>query len=219
MKTITGHKDTVKVRRDLQCRGIRKHLWLTNNPKKHDKMLKPAAPYVLTSEEFDIFASTIESLRTPSGHVSNISPYIQKKNFGGLQSHDYHVLMQQILPLALRGLLQLGPRIAVMRISKVFRRICNKVWNPVEFQRLRVDVARSMVLLEMHFPPSYFDIMTHLVYHLVDELDLCGPISTRWMYPVERYMKTLKHYVRNMARPKASMAEGYVKDECLGFIT
>jgi hypothetical protein len=25
--------------------------------------------------------------------------------------------------------------------------------------------------------------------------------------------------VRNMARPEASMAEGYVKDECIGFIT
>jgi hypothetical protein len=39
------------------------------------------------------------------------------------------------------------------------------------------------------------------------------------MYPVERHMKTLKNYVRNTARPEASMAEGYVKDECIGFIT
>jgi hypothetical protein len=42
------------------------------------------------------------------------------------------------------------------------------------------------------------------------------------MYLVERYMKTLKWYVsivRNMARPEASMAEGYLKDECLGFVT
>jgi hypothetical protein len=61
--------------------------------------------------------------------------------------------------------------------------------------------------------------MTHLPYHLLQELDLCGPVSTRWMYPVERYMKTLKEYVRNMAQPKASMAEGYLKDECLGFVT
>ena len=64
-----------------------------------------------------------------------------------------------------------------------------------------------MALLEMHFPPSCFDIKTYLVYHHVDELDLCELDSTRWMYPVERYMKTLKHYVRNMARPKVSMAE------------
>jgi hypothetical protein len=84
---------------------------------------------------------------------------------------------------------------------------------------LQADVAKSMALLEMEFPPSFFDIMTHLPYHLVQELDLCGPVSTRWMYPVERYMKTLKEYVRNMAQPKASMAEGYLKDECLGFVT
>jgi hypothetical protein len=32
-------------------------------------------------------------------------------------------------------------------------------------------------------------------------------------------MKTLKNYVRNMARPEASMAEGYLKEECLGFVT
>jgi hypothetical protein len=39
------------------------------------------------------------------------------------------------------------------------------------------------------------------------------------MYPVERYMKTLKEYMRNMAMPEASMAEGYMKDECIGFVT
>ena len=63
LKTITGHKDTVKVRRDLQRKGIRNHLWLTSNPKKKGKMLKPAAPYVLTSEEFNIFASTLNHLK------------------------------------------------------------------------------------------------------------------------------------------------------------
>jgi hypothetical protein len=106
-----------------------------------------------------------------------------------------------------------------MRMCKVFRRICTKVYNPLEFQSLQLDVAESMALLEMEFPPSFFDIMTHLPYHIVEELDMCSPVTTRWMYPVERYMKTLKSYVQNMARPEASMAEGYVKDECIGFIT
>jgi hypothetical protein len=94
-----------------------------------------------------------------------------------------------------------------MRMSKVYRRICTKVYNPAEFESLQADVAESMALLEMEFPPSFFDIMTHLPYHLVQELDLCGPVNTRWMYPVERFMKTLKGYVRNMARPEASIAE------------
>jgi hypothetical protein len=88
---------------------------------------------------------------------------------------------------------------AIMRMCKVFCRLCTKVYNPAEFQSLEAGVAESLALVEMHFPPSFFDIMTHLPYHLVQELDLCGPVSTRWMYPVERYMKNLKTYVRNMA--------------------
>ena len=76
-----------------------------------------------------------------------------------------------------------------------------------------------MALLEIHFPPSFYDIMTHKLYHLVDELDICAHVSTRWMYAIEKYMKALKHYIWNMARPEASMAEGYARDECLGFIT
>ena len=163
---------------------------------KNGRMLKPATPYVLTSDEFDVFASTIESLKPPSGLVSNMAQYIRKKKFGGLKSHDYHVLMQQVMPLALHGLLKHGPRMAVMRICRVFRKICNSVWNPLKTFALQADVVRSMALLEIHFPPSFFDVMTYLVYYLVDELDMCGLVSTRWLYPIERYMKTFKHYVR-----------------------
>jgi hypothetical protein len=55
------------------------------------------------------------------------------------------------------------------------------VYNPVDYESLKVDIAESMALLEMEFPPLFFDIMTHLLYHLVEELNLCGPIVTRWM--------------------------------------
>lgn len=219
LKTITGKKDTVKVRRDLQRRNVKPHLWLTPHPRKAGKMVKPRAAYVLSEEEFEKFASCVEALKTPSGFSSDLGKCIRKKNFGGLKSHDYHVLMQQVLPLALRGLLQPGPRMAVMRMCKVFRRLCTKVYNPADYESLQTDVAESMALVEIEFPPSFFDIMTHLPYHLPRELDLCGPVSSRWMYPVERYMKVLKSHVRNLARPEACMAEGYLKDECIGFVT
>jgi hypothetical protein len=219
LKTITGKKDTVKVRRDLQRRNVRPHLWLTPNPRKPGKMVKPRASYVMTDDEFEKFARTLELLKTPSGYGSDLANCIRKKNFGGLKSHDYHLLMQELLPLSLRGLMQSGPRLAVMRMCKVFRRLCTKVYNPADFPSLEADVAESMALLEIEFPPSFFDVMTHLPYHLAKELDLCGPVSARWMYPVERYMKVLKNHVRNLARPEACMAEGYLKDECIGFIT
>jgi hypothetical protein len=183
------------------------------------EIMKPHASYVLIATRFEVFAQTLESVKLPTRYSLNLGKHIQGKKFRALKSQDYHVLMQQLLPLAPRGLLKPGAKMDIMRMCKIFRRICTKVHNLANFDSLQVDVAGSMALLEMEFPPSFFDIMMHLPYHLVHELDLFGLVSTRWMYPMERYMKTLKGYVRNMARPEASMAEGYVKDECIGFVT
>nr|GFA57434.1 hypothetical protein [Tanacetum cinerariifolium] len=44
-----------------------------------------------------------------------------------------------------------------------------------------------------------------------------GPIRPRWMYPFEKYTKKLKGYVRNKAKPKGSIAKGYVAEEALTF--
>ena len=52
---------------------------------------------------------------------------------------------------------------------------------------------------------------------LVEQLFKCGPVHCRWMYPIERYMKTLKDYVRTFAHPEGSIAEGYRMEETLGF--
>ncbi|PWA96408.1 hypothetical protein CTI12_AA040050 [Artemisia annua] len=59
--------------------------------------------------------------------------------------------------------------------------------------------------------------MIHLVMHLPEEALQGGPVTFRWMYPFERYMKKLKNYVRNKAKPEGSIAEGYVADEALTF--
>ncbi len=119
LKIVINEKDTVKVRQDLQHRGMKPHLWLTINLQRGRKMLKLVAPYVLTLSEFDTFTTTIENLRTPLGHVFVMGKYIKKKNFGNLKSHDYHVLMQQFLSLTLRGLLATGPWMAVMSNPKI----------------------------------------------------------------------------------------------------
>jgi len=52
---------------------------------------------------------------------------------------------------------------------------------------------------------------------LVREIKFCGPVYLRWMYPIERYMKILKGYVKNQYRPKASMIERYIAEESVEF--
>jgi len=80
--------------------------------------------------------------------------------------------MQQLLPLCLRGLMDQRTRIAIMRFSHIFRRICSKVLDPADMGTLKEDAAITMCMLEMTMPPSFFDIMVHLILHLVDELDM-----------------------------------------------
>lgn len=199
LKTIPGKKDTVKVRRDLQRRNVRRHLWLAPHPHKARKMVKLRASYVLFEQEFENFMKCIEDLKTPAGYSSDLGKCLLKKNFGGLKLHDYHILMQQLMPLALCNLMEPRPRMAIMRMCRVFHCLGTKVWNPIDFPSLETNVAKSMALLKIEFPPLFFDIMTHLPYHLVKELDLCGPVSAWWMYLVEHYIKVLKNHVRNMA--------------------
>lgn len=52
-------------------------------------------------------------------------------------------------------------------------------------------IIATLVLLEREFLPSFSDNITDLLVHLVEELELCEQIHTRWMYLVERYLKTL----------------------------
>ncbi|KAM3379268.1 hypothetical protein P3S68_011682 [Capsicum galapagoense] len=61
--------------------------------------------------------------------------------------------------------------------------------------------------------------MVYLVVHLPREAMYGGPVQYCWMYKIERFLCKFKHYFRNKARPKGSIAEGYIIDECLTFFS
>ncbi len=48
----------------------------------------------------------------------------------GMKSHDYHVMMQEILPLCLQNLMAKGYRMALIRLSRVFKKLCSKSYEP-----------------------------------------------------------------------------------------
>ena len=98
-------------------------------------------------------------------------------------------------------------------------RICSKAIDPAEMSNLNHYVAETMSLIKVWFPPAYFDIMPHLVVHLVEELDWFGPVHSRWCYGAERYLCVLKKYIRNRAKPEASFAKGYMYAKALGFMS
>jgi hypothetical protein len=123
------------------------------------------------------------------------------------------------MPLTLTGLMDTNVHLNLMCLSQVFRNICAKVWDPTSLLSLREDVDVTFSMIGWELLGAFFDVMTHLVLHVVEELAICEPIHSRWMYPVERTLGTLKKYVCNLARPQVLMASGYVMDETLGFVT
>ncbi|BBH09033.1 transposable element gene [Prunus dulcis] len=157
----------------------------------------------------------------PEGYSSNIKNLVslQDSRLLGLKSHDCHTLMQQLLPVAIRSVLEKPARYAITRLCFFFNAICAKTVDVSKLDKLEEDVVVTLCLLEKYFPPSFFDIMVHLVVHLVREVRLCGPVYFRWMYPFERYMKVLKGYVQNRTRPEGCIAERYIAEEAVEFCT
>ena len=217
LRTLFGEIDGVKSREDMRARGIQNHLHLQRNG-DGNTYFKPDAPYVLTKEHRLEFLSVLSDLKFPSNYVGPLRQRIQDGKLRGLKTHDFHVLLQQVIPVCLRNLGDEKVVGAVMRVSRLFRKICAKVVDVDKKLEFLDDVAETICSLEKELPPSIFVIMMHLPIHLVEELYLCGSVHSRWMYPFERYMKGLKGFVKNKAKPEGSMANGYLREEAIGFL-
>ncbi|XP_062080195.1 uncharacterized protein LOC133784947 [Humulus lupulus] len=212
-------KDNLKARMDLQNLNIREELWLKNDP-SNNKLEKPYASYTLTSEECKDFCKFIQSVRLPDGYASNISRCVTDNDkLGGMKTHDCHVLLHKILPAALLPFLTDNIRGTLIELCQFFQKICAKTLQISDIEELRDGIVIILCKLEKIFPPSFFTIMVHLCVHLPDQVLLGGPVASRWMFGTERHMGLYKKYVRNMSRPDCSIAEAFVVDEAVTFLS
>ena len=85
--------------------------WAALHPEKRDKGLYYLGPacYTLSKEEKQSMFDCLNSINVSSGYSSNIKRLLnlKEKKFAHVKSHDCHVLMAQLISVALRGILQL----------------------------------------------------------------------------------------------------------------
>ncbi|XP_073120575.1 uncharacterized protein [Henckelia pumila] len=209
-------KDGVAARLDLVEMNVRTDL----APKTEDnRTFLPAACFTLSRTEKRKLCNSLFGMKVPTGYSSNVKNLVSMKDLKlvGLKSHDYHTLMQQLFPIAIRDVLPKHVRDTIIRLCGFFNVLCNKVIDVSKLDGLQREIVTILCMLEKYFPPSFFDIMAHLTVHLVREVKLCGPVWYRQMYPFERFMKILKGYVRNRNRPEGCIAECYVAEEAVEF--
>lgn len=166
----------MKSREDLRAWGIRSHLHLQPNADGVTYFMLDA-PYVLTRHEREEFFKTLKEIKFPSNYVGSLKQRLEDGKLGGLKTHDFHILLEQLLPLCLRNVGTPSVIGVIMRISRVFRKICSKVVDLRAKTQMMEDVAESICTLEKELPPSIFVVMMHLPIHLVEELSICAPFT------------------------------------------
>jgi hypothetical protein len=225
-KTITNAKGTkansVEQRQEMEALGILQHLWVTKEDTERiggTIFGAECAPWVLDKKEFKIMIDLITSIRTPRGYGSSFQYKFPEYKISGMKIHDYHNLLHHILPIAIRELLTGEIRQIFYRLGGFFRWLCNTEIKELEVQIMVDEASEIMCLMEQNLPPAFFDIQPHQIVHLPLEAGLVGPVHYRWMYYIEQYMKVMKEWVWQMARPEGSMALGYLLFEGIHYLT
>jgi hypothetical protein len=179
-------KDNLTDRLDLQEMGLGHKLYpfIAANGKTY----MPTACHTMSREDKENFLKVLRNVRVSDGYASNISLCVRLKErtILGLKSHDSHVLMQQLLPIALRQSLPDKVVRPLVEMSAFFKGICSTKLTQDDMDQLQGDVCITLCKLEQALPPGFFTIMVHLGMHLVRECRLSGPMQNRWMYLAER---------------------------------
>ena len=217
-KTITGKRESKAERDDLMSIGRMPNLW--PRPKSNGKFVIPKAPWVLQRAEERQVKKTIATFQTPTGCMHCLkSAFTRDDDLSGLKSHDWHKFLQFILPVAIKDCLSDNIRATIYKISSLVRWISAKEIRQDSIAAARLNAIEAVCMVEKYFPTNILTIQMHLLVHIVDEVAIAGTVHSRWMFFLERFMKTLKGFVRQRARPEGSMAEGWLVQESLVFIS
>ena len=91
-----------------------------------------------------------------------------------MKSHDNHILMQQLFPIAICESLPPKMNRHLIDLSCFFREIYSKVLNVEELGALEKRIVVTLCELERIFIPSFFTV--NLVMHLASEAKVASPV-------------------------------------------
>ena len=89
--------------------------------------------------EKDVFLKVLKSVVFPDGYSSNISRCIdtKKRKIFGLKSHDSHILMEHILPIAFRRYLPQKVVSMLIELCNYFREVSCKALDVNYLEKLQ----------------------------------------------------------------------------------
>ena len=92
-------------------------------------MYMPPTCYILSNKEKEMLCQVLHGLKVPDRYSSNILRCVQinEKKISGLKSHDCHILMQQLLLVAMRKSVHPDVCSVLVQLCGFFQQLCSKV--------------------------------------------------------------------------------------------
>jgi hypothetical protein len=156
--------------------GIRHELWLDDSVKGTEL---PTSRITLSKHEKNEFCGFLKNVKVPSGYSMNASRLISfpdLKVAPSVKSHDYHVLLPQMIAVGIQSILPVNVREAIINFFFFFNAIGQKVLSEEALESLEKGHYETLCFLEMYFPPTFFDISIHFITRLIKEIKLLGHV-------------------------------------------
>ncbi|KAM3301676.1 hypothetical protein P3S67_016178 [Capsicum chacoense] len=127
----------------------------------------PIVVYTLDKEARAILFNWVKCLKFPDGYVSNLGRLsdTNAKRLFGMKSHDCHVFMQRLMPIAFRELLPSNVWQELTELSLFFMDLTSITLRMDDMVRLERDIPQILCKLERIFTPGFFDSIKHLPVH------------------------------------------------------
>jgi hypothetical protein len=204
MSFVDKKKDNHKVRKDLALIYNRPSLEL----KSHGG--KPRVPLCLKARDRKEVLIWLKNLKFPDGYAAGFrrAVNLDTGKLSGVKSHDYHIVMERLLPVMFHGYLDDDVWTTLAELSHFYRQICAKEIKKDMMEKLEEEILVLLCKLEKILPPGWFNPMQHLLVHLPYEAKIGSPQQYRWMYHIKRALKKLRAMVHNKAK-----VEGYITEE------
>ena len=135
----------------------------------------------------------VSNFNVPDGYVANLRRGVNltTMRINGLKSHDYHIWIERLLPVMVRGYFPDNVQRVLAELSNFFRIICAKELSRTVVTEIEQLAPVLLCKLEKIFPPVFFNPMQHMILHLPYEARMGGAVQGRWCYAIERQQNFL----------------------------
>jgi hypothetical protein len=135
---------------NIKKMGIRPKLWLDDSV-KGTELLTSCTTLSKHEKEFCWFLKNVKVPSSYSMNVSRLISFPDLKVAPNVKSHDYHVLLMQMIVVGIMNILPINVREAIMNFCFFFNAICQKVLSEEALESLEKRHYETLCFLEIYF--------------------------------------------------------------------